>query len=46
MTSNQKFGRLVANLMWNTGWEKCPFILNMEQTVACWSRWKELKKGQ
>ena len=44
MTNNQKFGILVADLMWEAGWEKCPFILNTEQTVSCWNRWKELLK--
>lgn len=44
MTNNQKFGILVADLMWEAGWGKCPFILNTEQTVACWNRWKELLK--
>lgn len=46
MKDNQKIGRLIADLMFEAGVMKCPFPLNNEQTIACWNRWKELKKGE
>lgn len=45
MINDQKLRILIADLMWESGWEKCLFPLNMKQTIACWNRWKELNKG-
>ena len=41
---NREFGRGIAELMWEEGMKKCPFILNLEQANALEERWEELRK--
>lgn len=41
---NKEFGRSIADIIWEAGMTRCPWVLNSEQAEALQERWKELQK--